>query len=256
MIYFSCHGSQISITVPEVRDEQSIILTDNTGIFLRYLTTKDIFNILFGRNYISSIGVMKIPVYKKIKKIQKVGFYKKEVITSEFEFINIKIDSPTESPESENHCYRSSYFNKRGIPCNSKVLIIVDTCHSGKMMHFPFIYSSSLNLLIRSNLYNTYVDHTDLPYCVCISSCEFNNSTKSPEQGSHLTQVIHSHLMNLQEPLNFRQIYNILVNSERSKHFISKKTITPVISCTYNDHFIYIPFFGYENIRKPRKIIK
>lgn len=258
LIYFSCHGAKIPIAIPEVRDEQGIVLMNEDGTSLRYLTTKDIFNVLFGRNNISPNGIMKIPIYKKIKQIINENRRNIESISSDYEFISVNLTTPIESPNSEKRCYRSSYLMNRGIPATARVLIIVDTCYSGRMMHFPFIYSPTEQILTKSNLFGCFVNHIDMPYCVCISSCDADKSTKSPFDGSHLTQIICSQFSNCTESLNIMQFYYHIMNTTNSKfrNFIIKETISPVISSTSNNIVLLIPFFGHENIRKPRKIKK
>lgn len=258
LIYFSCHGAKIPIEIPEVRDEQGIVLMNENGTALRYLTTKDIFNLLFGRNNISKNGIMKIPIYKKIRQIVNENERNIEHISSDYEFIAIDLMSPTESPNSTERCYRSNYLMNRGIPATARVLIIVDTCYSGKMMHFPFIYSPSEQILTKSNLFGCFVNHIDMPYCVCISSCDADKSTKSPFDGSHLTQIICSHFTNFDESLNIMQFYYHIMNTTNSKfrNFIIKETISPVISSTNNSVELLLPFFGCETIRKPIKIKK
>ena len=264
LIYISCHGSEIPISIPEKRREQGLVLTDETGSYLRYLTTKDIFNMLFGRIHISPSGLMKIPVYRKIKTMRTIndnGIKKHiEEIESEPEFICIQLSEPIPSPEtnSQQKSYRSSYNSNRGIPYFSKVLIIADTCHSGHMTHFPFIFSDTSQALERTDFINSYVRHIDMPFCVCISSCKFDKVTKSPHKGSQLTRIIHSQFRKCKTPLNFMQFYYHMVNLPESvfREFIVKETWTPVISSTQNETTTLLPFFGCSIIERPRKIKK
>lgn len=266
LIYISCHGARINIKIPEERDEQSIILLDDDGSTLKYLTTKDIFNILFGRISISSSGMMRIPVYSKYQSlvpIEKSGakFYEEETI-SEPSFViaslSPTVPSPQNSPGMDAKPYRSSYLANRGFPPWSKVLIIVDACHSAHMTHFPFVYLQKEQELASSPIQNVFVNHADIPYCVCISSCDVDKTTKSETEGSQLTQIIFSQLKDVTEPLNFRQFYYYIVNSNNSlfKWYLTVKTLTPVLSSTANNVDNEIPFFSNRIVVRPRKIVK
>lgn len=265
-VYFSCHGARINIKIPEERDEQAIILMDDEGTSLKYLTTKDIFNIMFGRIFISSSGMMRIPVYSKFKTLVPIekGESKsyEEEITSEPSFIVVSlsptVSSPQNSPGMSAKPYRSSYLANRGFPPWSKVLIVADACHSAQMTHFPFIYLSKEQELIPSPIQNTFVNNTDVPYCVCISSCDIDKTTKSETEGSQLTQIIFSQLKGVTESLNFRQFYYYIVNSNNSlfKWYLSSKTLTPVLSSTTNNVDSEIPFFSNKTTVRPKRITK
>lgn len=266
-MYISCHGSELKIFVPEFREDQGIVLFDDSASDLRFLSTKDIFNILFGRFFISPSGIMRIPIYKKTKTLKQITFenvkkYREEVETS-VEFITVQLSNIEKSPEVRSpgtiyKPYRSSYNSNRGIPFFSNVLIIVDTCYSGFMTHFPYIYCDEKESLIRTPFSNHYVNHIDMPYCVCISSCSFDKKTKSSVGGSHLTKLLYIQFRNLNIPLNFKDFhYNIInLTSKTLIEYLKNGSITPVISSTRNVLNDKIPFFGKEFLKRPRKVIK
>lgn len=253
LIYFSCHGSEIKISFPEERNDQAIVLYDRITS-LRYLTTKDIFDMLFGRVFISDIGIARIPVYKKIKKIKKINDTNVEISSSEMELLEIQLSKPTETPENNLISYRSSYLTKRGIPPLSKVLIIMDSCHSEIMTHFPFVYFPIHRSFREHCIYNSFVNHVDMPYCVCISSCEIGKLTRSSYSGSDLTKLIFSKFNEKNLQLNFMQFYYHITNSGLSIINSELPIINPIISSTINDVELNLPFFGIENIRKPIKV--
>jgi len=265
LIYISGHGAKINITTPEKRDEQALILLDNDGTVLKYLTTKDIFNIIFGRNNISPSGEMQIPIYSKYKVRNKIikdkAVYYKEEILSESSFITIKLSSITNSPNSNSNSpdtvkkpYRSSYLTNRGIPPLSQVLFIIDTCYSGYMTHFPYIYNCSDKKLISTSIHNSYVEHSDMPFCICLSSCNYNEITKSSPTGSFLTKVFFSTLNDINEPINLQHLYYYLIKNDNS--CFGNNKLFPVITSTSNDFNLDIPFFSNYIITKPKKIKK
>ena len=243
-IYFSCHGSKLKIISDNnILDDEAIVLKDFTGSYLRFIRTKDIFNMLFGRYSISEDGIITIPTYKKCRKIIRDKMFRKECIVGVVENIQISMKVPVESPEEQfNNFTRSSYLKNRGIPYNSKVLIIIDCCYSGRMLSFPYLFENFE--LVKIN--NKNLDTEDVAYCVCISSCESNKSTRSENDGSLLTKLIFNKLLKIREPLIFSDIYNIL----------KIENFNPIISSTVDIVENYIPFFDLNNIKKPRKIFK
>lgn len=273
LIYISGHGGRIKVTIPEIRDEQGIVLLDNGGLDVKYLTTKDLFNILFGRFPISNTGLVEIPIYNKNirlkpKNINGATRYEEEII-SDVTLVSVYLSHITESPSNSpgmtvkplhriTKNYRSTYLSNRGIPPWSRVLFIIDTCHSANMTHFPYIYSPRDQEMNSYHLENIFVSHTDMPFCVSISSCDVDKTTKSAHEGSQLTQVIYSQLRNVTETLNFSQFYFYIVNSGNSifRSFFSNSTLTPVLSSTCNNSDALVPFFSDVKIVLPRKVIK
>lgn len=279
-IYFSCHGSEIPVCLPNNRLEQGIILFDSLGEHLRFLTTKDIFNILFGRIYISHSGLLKIPIYKKVKELVKIkdnnsnreqiketnekfSSKYKEVITSEVEFCEVYIQSCVDTPEESrgspfSNPRRTTYNTNRGIPYFSNLLIITDTCYSGYMTHFPYFYDSENDKMENTSFINHYVKHRDIPYSVCISACSSLETTKSKITGSELTKIFYNQFKHSTCELSFNHLYYYLTNikSKTVLEYLSKRSIFPVITSTQSDSNRKIPFFGSEIPIKPRKVIK
>lgn len=272
LLYMSGHGTKINITIPEKRNDQAFVLLDDDGS-IKYLTTKDIFNILFGRIFVSSSGIMRIPIYSKVNVMipveNGIARHYEEQTLSEPNFITIQLSETTSSshnspsllatsPTVSAKPVRSSYLANRGIPPWSNVLFIIDACHSAHMTHFPFVYHTSEQKMTPSPFYNTFVHHVDMPHCVSISSCEVDKITKSPHEGSQLTQVLFSQLKDINTSLNFRQFYYYIVNTKNNmfKNYFISNTLTPVLSSTSNNVDLNVPFFGTDVIIKPKKIIK
>jgi hypothetical protein len=262
LVYISGHGSEIKI---DDIDNQSIILTNYDGTSLKYLLSKDIFNIIFGNLYIDNFGKMSVPIYSKIRKIRKIendkGIYFTNDIVGEKGEINIyltqPIASPIVSPKSSplllSKPYRSNYLANRGIPVSTKMLIIVDTCYSAHMTHFPYIYNPKTQLMCRTHNFNIDFD-SELPYCVTISSCESNKTSGIHSNGSSLTKILHLKLFKLKSKINVSQLHYLIYNSSNFiiQELLKRESTHPIITSTLPSSEILVPFFNF----KETKIIK
>lgn len=259
LLYISGHGDRIKINDVE---HQGIILTDEEGINLKYLLSKDIFNIVFGGFEIENSGRMEIPTYSKIRILKKIQDCGKTVTRYENigieEKITISLPAIVNSPNVSPDCniedikpYRSSYMTRRGIPVLTKMLIIVDTCHSEHMTHFPLLYNPKDQIMIPT--INMNIDtNIDLPYCVTISSCEAGKTSIQKNSGSSLTRILYLGLMNISSKLTISQLHYIIYNSDNNiiKEILRTDSAHPIITSTSACCDIPIPFF---NIREERK---
>lgn len=263
LFYVSGHGDKIKIGDVE---HQGIILTDDEGINLKYLLSKDIFNIFFGNFEIDCLGRIEIPVYNKLKVIKRT--HDGDRIISKIESIGIEeriivqlsptIISPQVSPDlSENiKPYRSSYLTNRGIPVLTKMLIFIDTCHSEHMTYFPFSYNPRTQLM--NSTINLNIDiGIDLPYCVTISSCEANKTSTQKDSGSSLTRILYLNLMNIRSRLTISQLHYIIYNSKNNiiKELLESNSAHPIITSTSSMADIPIPFFNFTD-QKEREIVE
>jgi hypothetical protein len=257
LFYISCHGKNLLINGKKT---QGIVLTTEEGTSLRYLLAKDIFNIIFGHFPVSDNGQCQIPIYSEIKtrKVTETSNYIENVGIEESItiFLSPPIVSPDSSPEM-NKPYRSSYYTKRGIPVCSKMLIIVDTCYSEHMTYFPFIYEPKTQTMIKTDYYNDDFGE-DLPYCVTISSCESDKTSKFYSEGSSLTNILYRSLNNLKGRLNIAQLHYSIYNSNNKKiiKMLNLNDSHPIITstsiCSEND----IPFFSNVEKQKTKNIEK
>ena len=269
LVYISGHGAMLKVETPEIREEQGLVILDNGGTEICYFTTKDIFNVIFGRIPMTSSGNISIPIY--IKNISLIPVEKngaksyKEHISTELKFVDVALSpvcqSPSNSPGMTVRRHRSTYNSNRGIPPWSQVLFIIDACHSAHMVHFPYIYCPKDQVMKSFKLENVFVDHEDMPYCVSISSCEMENKTKSAREGSYLTQAIFTTLMTITVPLNVIQFFYYVVNSKPPRiPYPSQrrsKYLFPVLSSTSNNVDSQVPFFSENSlIVRPKKVIK
>ena len=266
LFYISGHGDKIKINDVE---HQGIILTDDEGINLKYLLSKDIFNIIFGNFEIDCLGKVEIPIYSKLKIIKKIVDGDK--IISKIEKIGIKekiiiqlsptVISPQSSPNSKENIkiikpYRSSYLTNRGIPVLTKMLIFIDTCHSEHMTYFPFSYNPKTQTMHPTLNLNIDIG-IDLPYCVTISSCEANKTSTQKDSGSSLTRILYLNLMNIKTKLTISQLHYIIYNSKNNiiKELLDTESAHPIITSTSSLSDIPIPFFNFVE-EKIREIIE
>lgn len=256
LLYISCHGKKISV---DGKNSQGIILTTDNGKSLRYLLAKDIFNIIFGNFEINESGRCTIPIYSEIKipKHNELGNYTEKIGLEEKinVFVSPPIISPSSSPEISQP-YRSSYLTKRGIPVSSKMLIIIDTCYSEHMTYFPFIYEQRNQSMVETNNFNIEVG-IDLPFCVTISSCEADKTSRFYSEGSSLTNILYKSFRDINGRLNIAQLHYLIYNSNNSKIIksISSGDTHPIITSTSNIAENDIPFFG-NSLKKTTKIIE
>lgn len=260
-LYISGHGDKLKIDGIE---HQGIILTNDDGTNLKYLLSKDIFNIIFGNFYIDNTAIIEIPTYTKLrilKKYEEEGrqFMKAENLGIE-EKVTVKltptIPSPANTPELAIKNYRSSYLTHRGIPVLSKMLIVIDTCYSEHMTYFPYSYDPRSQLMIPTSNINIDVG-TDLPYCVTISSCEANKTTTQKDSGSSLTKILYMNLIGIKTKLTISQLHYLIYNTKNNiiKELLSSESAHPIITSTCISSEMEIPFFN-TNIEKITKIIE
>lgn len=259
--YISAHGDKIKINGTE---SQGVILTNDDGTHLKYLLSKDIFNIIFGNLSIDSSASILIPTYSKIKTIKKFEedgrqFMKTESIGVE-ENISVQLTptviSPENSPETSIKSYRSSYLTRRGVPVLSKMLIVIDTCYSEHMTYFPFSYEPRSQKMVPTSHINIDVG-TDLPFCVTISSCEANKTSTQKDSGSSLTKILYMNLIGVTNRLTISQLHYLIYNSKNNiiRDLLVTESAHPIITSTCISSEVDIPFFS-NNERKIVKIIE
>lgn len=259
--YISGHGDKLKIN--DI-DNQGIILTNDDGTSLKYLLSKDIFNIIFGNFYIDDTGKIEIPTYNKLKILKRIeedgrNFMKSENLGIE-EKISIQltptVESPQNSPDIAIKPYRSSYLTHRGIPVLSKMLIVVDTCYSEHMTYFPYSYDPRSQTMITTSNINIDVG-IDLPYCVTISSCEANKTSTQKDSGSSLTKILYMNLIGIKTKLTISQLHYIIYNTKNNviKELLMTESAHPIITSTSISSEMEIPFFN-SNIERVTKVIE
>lgn len=232
LFYFSGHGAQIN-------NGEGIVLTTDDGLYKRYLVSEDLFNILFGKFEVTDNGYMNVPIWKKIMAING------EII-SEYEYVKCKL-SPISSciitPPCSNEQQRSSYLSNRGIPSSSRLLIIIDACHSAQMTSFPY--------LLKGYTFEKIKKYEDLPFCLCLSACHENKKTITTKNGSISTSHIKHTLSNCNDKLTIGQLYHLLKETSPKYYYT-----LPIITCTNNDIYDMVPFLSSYTEKEIIEIIK
>lgn len=249
LLYISGHGDKISI---DGKNNQGITLTSEDGKNLKYLLSKDLFNIIFGNFIIDNDARMSVPIYSKIKIQRRVENEVKKVLLIEKigveEHITFQLSQTVASPQSSPELlkpYRSSYMTNRGLPVSSKLLTIVDTCYSEHMTYFPFIYENRTDNMIKTSNLNIDIG-IDLPYCVTISSCESNKTSQFSTSGSSLTKILFMQLSEFKGKLSISQLNYMIYNSRNRviNDLLRNECTHPIITSTADSSENEIPFFN------------
>lgn len=211
-LYISGHGGNLN----SIR-QQGILLTERFSNERRYLISSEIFNIFFGICPIDDKGVMSVKTYNQ---------------NGEVTNLRVQLQKPRliASPDKPN---RSSYYTNRGLPISTRLLTIIDACHSGYLTYFPYEYSLKENRMIDSINYQN--DAGELPYCVTISSCRYNEISRSDPCGSFVTRIIWIRLKDVKGPLTIGQLSELLLKNN---------VYNMVISSTSNSIDEDVPFFS------------
>lgn len=262
LLYISGHGSNLIV---DDELQQGIVLYNESGDCLKYLLSKDIFNIMFGNLDINIDGYMNIPLYSALKRYKK--------IENEFEIryvpetlgllepITVRLSppvaSPINSPDMIVKPYRSTYLANRGVPFSTRMLIIVDTCYSEHMTYFPYIYDPKSQKMLET--LNSNVEcSSSMPYCISISSCERDRKTVATSSGSSLTKILHMNLLNQKININIAQLHYIIYNSNNGiiNQILRNGSSHPIITSTHSNSNLQIPFFSNFKPKTTTKIIK
>jgi hypothetical protein len=237
-IYISGHGYQIENDIQNNTYINTLQLTNHDGSKSNFLKNDDIFKLLFGRVPIENDGSMLIPyMYREIKIDASGKMYYK--YTEDI----IKIYITPLSRDRSKHdnfitgCSPKLYNDLRGLPRDTQMFMIIDTCHSGKMVNFHYVYDADQKSMIVThelpNSINTF------PLCICLSATEENDTTLSTNKGSPFTRYIYNLFQNVNKPINISELYNLIYEKIPEHIKISK----PCISSTFSNSNKYISIF-------------
>ncbi len=237
-LYISSHGCNF---VMDKKENQGIILTRNDGTSRACLLGTDFFNIIFGNLPVDKNGNMKIPIWKFDDTIEKdsISIKLSPIMSSP------TLSSPREirSPKKYRKPYRNSYLANRGIPSSSKMLIVIDACHSENLCNFCYHYDP-----VKRMMNGVYTDiYEDLPHCIAISACGKEERTKSTFTGSTFTKHIFSKLKDYTGILTIGQLHYFLFQKKHFEIFamLSSDESTSIITSTNKDSTSMVPFFSY-----------
>ncbi len=237
-IYISGHGYQISSDTESDKLDNSLHLTNDDGSKSRFLRNSDIFDLLFGKVPIGDNGSMKIPMtYRnlEINDTDKKLYYKYYEDTITFDITPLSENRSHHNDEIVTGYSPKSYNALRGLPRDTNMLMIIDTCNSGKMANFHYVYNPEFNNMEITHALPTSIN--SFPLCICISATEENIQTYSTFKGSPFTRYIYNLLKEIDKSLTIPEMYNLIYNNIPENIKIAKPNITSTSSYLGN----YIP---------------
>lgn len=237
-IYISCHGLQIPSNEPDIYDN-ALHFTNEDGTKSSFLRNDDIFKLLFGHNEIEKDGSMMIPITNR----KKVSIDDKLYYQYDEEMIEIEV-TPLSEERIDNFntgFSPKSYNGMRGLPRETNMFMIIDSCNSGKMAKFHYIFNPATKNMELTHKIPTCIN--TFPLCVCVSATEDKSSATSTTQGSAFTRYLYKILKENNKPITIHDFYELIY----SKMPIFIKKCNPTITSTSSNSQHYIPLIGYNN---------
>jgi hypothetical protein len=226
LFYLSGHGSMFNS-----HETALIFMKRKENVLQRcYLHRDEIFNILFGKLHVNNNGLMKIKCYNRNVDINSLKWNFEE---DSFYVKLLPINSK-----------RNSYEINRGIPLDTEMLVLIDTCHSSTITNFPYIYDGK-TMIKRTDIKNKY------PICISIGASQDISNAPSTIRGSPFTESICTIFKNLKYSVSIKTFYNILYSTIPQILEESKPTITSTI----DDPNQQIPFLDSFEKEEDEEII-
>jgi hypothetical protein len=245
-IYVSGHGAQVP-SIPGETGEMDPM--DNALIFMtrrgdkyyerRYLRANDIFRLFFGHNHVEDDGCMSVPITRRTK-INPEGDGK--LVKSYYSFEDDEICrfklTPVKSvnPLSKRADYKA--VSGRGLPIGTNMLVVFDTCHSGSMADFHYVYDPvSANMLPTFNLPSGFT----YPYCVSLSASEDTSDAPSTSRGSPFTCILSDIFNESRCGMSIKEFHQMIYRVIPKMLRICK----PTICSTINNQNQIMPFLTH-----------
>lgn len=211
--------------------DNALIFTNSTGTGRCYLYNKVIFDILFGRIPVKldinskgeKCGKISIPI------VHRFGFSPKVIFDERLYTLSI-----TPIPKM---------LYNHGIPPETNILAIFDTCHSASLSRFHYTYSPETRNMEFCELYQDtaeeFKDLNKLPICVSLSATsDYKEAPSIRGLGSPFTFQLYTGLTQCKTRLTISQAYDLITNTLPT----SMKDCCPTISSTSNNSSSMIPF--------------
>lgn len=246
-IYVSCHGAQIPAIPGEANELDPM---DNALIFMarrnkkyyerRYLRANDIFRLFFGHNYVDPQGYMSVPITRRTR-IESEG-RSPSVRGSYYVFDDDEVCRFRLTPTKDANplSTRDDYITKsgRGLPVHTNMLVIFDTCHSGSMADFHYVYDPKRKGMVQTlNLPSGY----QYPFCVSLSASEDTSDAPSTSRGSPFTHCLREIFSRAKCGLTIEEFHTHIYRTIPRMLRESK----PTICSTINNHNQMMPFLGH-----------
>jgi hypothetical protein len=229
-VYFSGHGAFIQHPVKK-KQCNGLILLDSECRKRVYMPDTEIFRILFGQLEVkddedeSKGGYMTVPIVKRDIVVNE----KKETSVSFTEdLVTVNINP---SPSKHN----------RGLPYETSMLMVIDSCHSGTMADLPYMYSPGNRLKgIRPQMTKLESEIVTGPYIVCVGATNDVEVAPSVDGGSPFTTNFVTRVKQCREPFTIHKFQQML-EYELPRVLIG---CSPTITSTSNRVTSIIPFIG------------
>jgi len=191
-VYISCHGAQIP--TPHGDDDTALIFTNSEGTSRRYLRSSDIFRLLFGNMHIEADGHMVVPIAVRRMISSPGGRPYPQFSDDSVEFRLL--------PRADGDEHRVS----RGLPRETRMLVLMDACHSCSMTHFEYRFDAATREMVMTR----EPDTNPTPLCVCLSAAQDTCVAPSTSYGSAFTRYMHSILMARHAPTTLAQMHGLI----------------------------------------------
>jgi hypothetical protein len=234
-IYISGHGAQIpTIGADELLNEEDnalILMTyTETGHERRYLRSGDIFRLFFGQIPVTESGAMMVPITRRVSvpdmRINPTYCFEDD------ESCHVQL-TPGGIPGSP----RINYVTDRGLPITTSMLVVFDTCHSGTMSDFHYVYRPEQRMMCASNSLPGGIRY---PYCVSIAATEDSRDAPSTSNGSPFTRHLYAVMQEILQPITIRDFHTLL-HRQLPRLLAS---CSPTICATVCDATRTLPFFS------------
>ena len=244
-IYFSGHGAYIPHPTRKKFTNGLIFLDHECGKRV-YLSDSEIFKILFGQLEVCDDedsekgGYMSIPVVRRVIETTAVSSSnsnstsnnKSKPLPSKVTFIEeAVVVNVNPSPSKHN----------RGLPYETSMLMVIDSCHSGTMADLPYIYTTGDKAKsIKPHMAKVEAEIKDGPYIVCIGATNDTQVAPSTEDGSPFTSNFATRVNQCREPVTIHKFQQILEYDLPSVLL----GCSPTITSTSHHVSAVVPFVG------------
>lgn len=203
-IYISGHGASI----PNYNNgtDNALMFTCKKGTTRKYLRDEDIFKILFGHIPVNNDGLMTIPITSVEHRITDLGEKYSHYSTENYQLRITAVENRQD----------------RGIPFDNNMLMIIDTCNSGDMPKFHYVYDSKIKSM--KQIGNPISDI--FPKCICLSATQSNNPVTSSLIGSPFTNYLKRIFHENKKTLTIEEIHDLIYKHLPPMLILAKPTIT------------------------------
>ncbi|CAH6418910.1 Hypothetical protein POVN_LOCUS634 [uncultured virus] len=260
-IYISGHGAQIPNPCRNHDDEpemdNALIFTTPDGRTRRYLRDDHIFRILFGQMDVTDEGYMSIPITSRhLEKTSEgtpyfrfddevITFHLTPGITDRLRPVGWYEDVGDAKIVAESPHSRIRYIGDRGLPSTAHMLVVIDTCHSGKMTDFHWKYNPHRQCMELTR--KPPSSRVSFPLCICLAAANDEEDAPSTSNGSTFTRHLHFIFNRLRGTVSIMEIH-ALIYSQIPKLLAKCK---PTITATTDNEENLLPLLGASSHELP-----